>query len=180
MRCFGHLLAAYALVAVPALASEGELLPAYMDVSQLQGVGQVLAPWLAPSQERLDLEKSLASSIAAAMSSLGAHDVRNNFTKHFAMAVEIEQKLLKAYTRMKEIRSEIDQGVAPDVESSLRKEMKELISECRELYRSRQDLVRQSGMIPALKIEKELEAPLLEQAINYVDDLVLKPFEKYL
>lgn len=181
MKLLGFLAAASALVAIPAKGVEPLGIFSTLDSGDLRTAISSFAPLLTPSPAMLEFSKRFLQSMENFVDAFGTPEQASQMKKFNVLLLQKEEQLLLLYTRMQDIKHEIDFGVKPAYEEALRNEMQQLLKSYNEVVEQRKSESMQvvSGLVPPELLNNQLQSPMMLEVKKIIEDIVLSEFQKY-
>lgn len=142
-------------------------------------LGSALLPVLAPSQQKVAMERSFAEHTAKALKPVTTPEQLDALRRMFNASISYEEKLLEVYTRMQELAQLIDSLEDLSEREPLSKEMKSLIAKYREICEEREKAPVEAGLITESALEGLLAVPEIQAVKEAIKNLVLSKFYKY-
>lgn len=142
-------------------------------------LGAALLPVLAPSQQKVEMEKSFAKHTATALKAVTSPQQLEALEKMFEASIHFEERLLAVYTQMQQLAQLIESTDDAEERKRMSREMKTLIKKYKEICEEREKAPVQAGLITQSALDGLLAVPEIQSVKEAIKNLVLAQFYKY-
>lgn len=142
-------------------------------------LGPALLSVLAPSQQKVDIEKSFASHTAKALKFTTPPQQLEALERMFTASITYEEKLLAVYTKMRNLARQMDTVKDAVERKRMSGEMRALIENYKNICEEREKAPVEAGLISENALEGLLAMPEIQAVKKAIKKLVLSQFDKH-